>query len=342
MRCCSVWRLAGWLVPLYDHDSSNTGKSDFNHALLQCPHKCRRCRNKSRRLYVCQILSVMSKPVLVFGSARSGTSWLSELMAKPRGYKLLFEPEHEDHVPQGHLLADVWMRQSEDMGQARPFIKRLLANRVDNDWIAQNSYRKFKMHLWPFLVRQIVVKFVRCNLSMALLAEEFNVRAVYLRRNPYDTIFSQNRVRFPWLFNLNKFATNDLLFEEILRRYGIDIRKESFTNWETLALRWCIENVFVEDYFGFRISGKISFVQYEKLRGNAEACSELFRDLGLKIPDNFEKLIGRPSSKTHPRSVIRKNSSNHQSDAAIGLSQEARKEINGILHRFGRHELVVE
>lgn len=284
----------------------------------------------------------MNKPILVFGSARSGTSWLSELMAKPRGYRLLFEPEHEEHVPQGHLLADVWMKQVEDIGQARSFIKRFLANRVDNDWIGQNSHRKFKMHLWPFLVRQIIVKFVRCNLSMVLMAEQFDVRVVYLRRHPYDTIFSQSRVHFPWLFDLKKFAANDLLCEEIMLRYGVDIRNESFTNWERLALRWSIENIFIEDYFGGRLSGNITYVQYENLVENAVACAALFRNLGLMIPDNFERLIGRPSSKTHPKSAIRTNQGTTRVEASGGLSRDVRREIAGVFQRFGRHEFVEE
>lgn len=283
----------------------------------------------------------MNKPVLVFGSARSGTSWLSELMAKPRGYRLLFEPEHEYHVPQGHLLADVWMRQSTDVDPARPFIKRLLVNRIDNDWIAQNSYRKFKLHLWPFLVRQIIVKFVRCNLSMAILSEEFDVHAVHIRRHPYDTLFSQYRVRFPWLFDLSKFAASDSLCTEISHRYGVDVRNESFTNWEKLAIRWAIENIFVEDYFGPRLRDKISFVQYEHVRGNVEECAALLKALRLQIPDDFERLIAKPSSKTHPRSVFRSNHAGQQRYGPSDLPGDARKEVDGILRRFNRDDLTL-
>lgn len=284
----------------------------------------------------------MSKPVLVFGSAHSGTSWLSELMARPRGYRLLFEPEHETHVPQGHLLADIWMTQPGDVDPARRFLRRLLSNRVDNDWIAQCSYRKLKMHLWPFLVRQIVIKFVRCNLGMSILCKEFDVQAVYVRRNPYDTLFSQYRVRFPWLFDLSKFAANDILHMELQNRYGIDIREEAFSDWEKLAVRWSLENIFVEDYFGERLlHGNIRFVEYERLRGDVESCASLFNGLGLKISDNFEKLVVKPSSKTHPKSMIR-NPNGFRSSSKPELPADAKRQIDTILQRFGRENLIYE
>lgn len=284
----------------------------------------------------------MSKPVLVFGSARSGTSWLSELMARPRGYRLLFEPEHETHVPQGHLLADIWMTQPGDVDPARRFLRRLLSNRVDNDLIAQCSYRKLKMHLWPFLVRQIVIKFVRCNLGMSILCKEFDVQAVYVRRNPYDTLFSQYRVRFPWLFDLSKFAANDILHMELQNRYGIDIREEAFSDWEKLAVRWSLENIFVEDYFGERLlHGNIRFVEYERLRGDVESCASLFNGLGLKISDNFEKLVVKPSSKTHPKSMIR-NPNGFRSSSKPELPADAKRQIDTILQRFGRENLIYE
>lgn len=284
----------------------------------------------------------MSKPALVFGSARSGTSWLSELMARPRGYRLLFEPEHETHVPQGHLLADVWMKQPCDVDPARGFMKLLLSNRVDNDWIAQCSYRKFKMHLWPFLVRQIIIKFVRCNLGMFMLCEKFDVQAVYVRRNPYDTLFSQYRVRFPWLFDLSKFTENDSLCREIQSRYAVDIKGESFGDWEKLAIRWSIENIFVEDYFSGRLrGGKIRFVEYEHLRGDVESCTTLFMELGLKIPDDFEELIARPSSKTHPKSVIR-SPNGFRSSRKPEFPADGKGQIDSILRRFGRANLTYE
>lgn len=46
------------------------------------------------------------KHVIVLGSARSGTSWLSENLAKPYRYRMLFEPEHDERTTKGHALTD--------------------------------------------------------------------------------------------------------------------------------------------------------------------------------------------------------------------------------------------
>src|SRR4030095_14156028 len=157
----------------------------------------------------------MKDIILVFGSGRSGTSWLSETMARPRGYRLLFEPEHEAHVPEGRLLADQLLLPGETHPEADKFLKKVFNNRIDNDWIAQHSYRKYKMHLWPFLVKKKIIKFVRCNLAMHYMAHKFQLPAVYIRRDPYTTIYSQRRVSFPWLTDLSKFASNDKISSKI-------------------------------------------------------------------------------------------------------------------------------
>jgi hypothetical protein len=129
---------------------------------------------------------------------------------------------------------------------------------------------------------------------------------------------------------------------ELQNRYGIDIREEAFSDWEKLAVRWSLENIFVEDYFGERLlHGNIRFVEYERLRGDVESCASLFNGLGLKISDNFEKLVVKPSSKTHPKSMIR-NPNGFRSSSKPELPADAKRQIDTILQRFGRENLIYE
>lgn len=51
-----------------------------------------------------------NKHIIITGSARSGTSWLSEIIARQFRYRMLFEPDHEFNTTKGILIADQWLK----------------------------------------------------------------------------------------------------------------------------------------------------------------------------------------------------------------------------------------
>jgi hypothetical protein len=275
----------------------------------------------------------MKNTVLVFGSGRSGTSWLAETMARPRGYRLLFEPEHEEHVPEGRALTDRLLMPGEQYPDADRFLIKLFKNRIDNDWIAQHSYRKYKMHLWPFIVKKKIVKFVRCNLAMHYIASKYNLPAVYIRRNPYSTIYSQNRVGFPWLFDLEKFKNQPEIVNGVKQLCGSDILNQELTNLQKLALRWAIENIFPFNYFRHPEKySQLIFLEYESIKGNLDVYTNLLHRLCLQPPQDLIRQFHRPSSKTHPRSTILSGEAGEASPLFNGARME---EIDEILNLFG-------
>ncbi len=262
------------------------------------------------------------------GSARSGTSWLSESMAKAFRYRLLFEPDHPIQVPQATIFADKKLNKAEDAPRINKFLKRVFSNRIDSDWIGQNSNRKFKMHLWPFLPKKYIIKFIRANLALAYLIEKFNIPIIFLIRNPYDVIASQNRVKFPWLYDLSIFQNQKELVDLIFEKTGIDICTNSFSDIEILAVRWCIENVVPLKYQKLELE-RLKIVKYEDLKGNFNLFEEICNDFSIDIAPNMEALYTRPSSKTHPKSSIR-------SGKSLGnlLSESDRAKAKRILERF--------
>ena len=54
-------------------------------------------------------MSKFNKHIIVVGTARSGTSWLSETMAQKHRYRMLFEPEHQTRTKKGYLICDQWI-----------------------------------------------------------------------------------------------------------------------------------------------------------------------------------------------------------------------------------------
>lgn len=245
-----------------------------------------------------------NKHIIITGSARSGTSWLSEIIARQFRYRMLFEPDHEFNTPQGILIADQWLRSKTESPEAHRYLKKVFANRVDNDWIAQISNRKYKMHLWPFIPKKYVIKFVRANLSAKYLNETFQIPVLHIIRNPYNVLASQQRVKFPWLYDLKYFKKQADLVELVQQRFNFDINKtDSYNNLEILTIRWCLENVLPLQVFE-PYPYKHRIVRHEDLRSNLSLFLDICKEFDLKPLDNIEKEYTRPSSKTHPRSSI--------------------------------------
>ncbi|MCX7549064.1 sulfotransferase domain-containing protein [Xanthomarina sp. F1114] len=274
-------------------------------------------------------MSKFNKHIIVVGSARSGTSWLGETLAQPFRYRMLFEPEQETRTKRGYLLCDQWLTSKAESPEAYTYLNSVFKNRVDCNWIAQNSNRKWKRHLWPFIPKKFIIKFVRCNLSAHFMNRTFDIPIIHIIRNPYDTIQSQQQVKFPWLYDLSHFAKQEKLVKLILDNYNYDLLKyNNLTDVEVLALRWCIENVIplelLEPY-----SGKASVVKYEDLLTNMELIYELCETYNMEAVPNLQKHFKQPSSKTHPNSTLHKNNVEKKR-----LSKETLQDINTILNIF--------
>jgi len=245
-----------------------------------------------------------NKHLIITGSARSGTSWLSEVIARQFRYRMLFEPEHEFNTEKGELICDKWIKAKQDSPEANKYLSKVFSNRVDIDWIAQISNRKYKMHLWPFIPKKYIIKFVRANLSAKYMNKAFQIPVLHIIRNPYDTLASQQRVKFPWLYDLKYFKKQDDLVALVKEHFDFDITKtDSYNNLEILTLRWCLENILplqvLEPY-----QYKHRIIRHEDLRGDINIFLGICKEFNLKPLANIEEEYKRPSSKTHPRSTI--------------------------------------
>lgn len=249
-------------------------------------------------------MTEFKKHIIIVGSARSGTSWLAETIAKQHRYRLLFEPDHEFQTKKGVLLCDKWIESRTDAPQAFDYLDKVFANRVDNDWIAQSSNRKWKRHLWPGIPVKFVIKFVRTNLMASAMNKEFGIPVLHIIRNPYDTIASQQRVKFPWLYDLSHFQNQPKLVAMVKDKYNIDLGKiDLFSDIEKLALRWCMENVIPIEILKVE-SESYKVVRHQDLRADVNLFLNLCREFGLEPISNIKEKYTTPSSKTHPKSNI--------------------------------------
>jgi hypothetical protein len=279
-------------------------------------------------------MSHFNKHSIVVGSARSGTSWLSENMAKVFRYRMLFEPEHTERTSKGHLVADqlITSVNQQEYKKGLSYLEQVFKNRVDSDWIAQNSNRKYKMHLWPLIPKHFIIKFVRGNLMAPFLNQTYDIPVVHIIRHPLEVIKSQQRVRFPWLYDLSYFLKQDDLKQLLADKYQVDI--EDYINKsevEILALRWCIENVVVIEDLKAGQSNSYYILKQEDLRADVQVYIDLCDSLGIEVLEGINNEYKKPSSKAHPKSDVR-----GVSDQREFLSEEEKTLILGVLEKFGQ------
>ena len=246
-----------------------------------------------------------NKHIIIVGTARSGTSWLSETMAQTPRYRMLFEPEQETRTKLGYLLCDQWLTKPSDSKAAHHYLKQVFANRVDCDWIAQNSNRKFKMHLWPLIPKKFIIKFVRCNLSAPYMNTAFGIPVIHIVRNPYEVLASQSRVNFPWLQDMSHFIKQQNLVNYIIEKFEFNLRNlENYNDLQLKTIRWCIENVIILKTLKEAPSKTYKVIKYENLVKDITAFYELCQQFDLDYIENIESLYKLPSTKAHLNGTV--------------------------------------
>ena len=275
-------------------------------------------------------MSKFNKHIIIVGTARTGTSWLSETIARQHRYRMLFEPEHETRTKKGYLICDKWIETKSESIEAHQYLSRVFKNQIDCNWIAQNSNRKFKRHLWPFIPKKYIIKFVRANLSAQYINDVFNIPVIHIIRNPYDVIRSQEQAKFPWLYDLSIFSKQEKLVNLIQEKFNYDITQyERISDVEKLCLRWCIENVIpLEVFNGYK--NKSAVVKYEDLIFNIKEYYNLCEAFSIEPINNLESHYRLPSSKTHPESDLLKN----KIKSSTTITSENKAVVNKLLDIF--------
>jgi hypothetical protein len=241
----------------------------------------------------------------------------------------LFEPEHEYQTQEGHLICDKYISEDNATEIQIEYFNNIFSNKIDNDWIAQISNRWLKMHLWSWIPKLYVTKFVRCNLSAHFLNAHFNIPVLYIVRNPYDVIQSQNRVKFSWLYNLNHFKFQKDLNEVLKTEHNFNWEEiKTYSEIEILTLRWCLENKVMFDLNSTK-SDTFKILKQEDLKADINIFYDLCKTFNLKPLSSLQETYNKPSSKTHPKSEIIKKANNTN-----GLEPKQINAITNILNRF--------
>lgn len=207
--------------------------------------------------------------VLVAGSGRSGTTWLSSLINHDDEYRFIFEPFQPAKVPEcGTFLRKQYLRPEDDRPEYLEPAAGILSGKVRSRW-ADRFNRKF-------LARKRLVKDIRANLLLGWLRRHFpEMPTILILRHPCAV--ADSRLRLGWLDNLDETMTQKPLVEDHLSPFEDDILAAK-NPFERSIFLWCIENCVPLRQPG---AEKLHVVFYENLVAEPEReLASIFDFLG--------------------------------------------------------------
>lgn len=230
------------------------------------------------------------KNVILFGSPRSGTTWVTNVIAES-GLKVIFEPLHYKHglglqsrLPYEFMTADSTSVYEEKYINA-------LNGRLENNWIIRQNPN----------ADRFILKEIRANLMIDWILKHFDYIPVYIIRNPISVISSiKKQGWFDNVIKIDEIINIDPKLVSTLGKYSQYI-DQAKTNIEIITTKWCIENKVpqIQGYFH-----KMHFLKYEDLITNPiKEFSSLLKNIGINKYDTFDKTINQLSSTSHKDSM---------------------------------------
>ena len=242
----------------------------------------------------------LSETMVILGAPRSGSTWLAELVSTVDGVIQVFEPMNPDHVPEVkdiNYRRNMYKKSNDVWAEGKVFFDRALAGKVINPWTASQ--------IPPLDIpgsNRLVVKFVRANLILDWLVENYNlpVPAVSIR-HPCAIIASNRNKQWP-----------APTLEELLKNRYFDsfpkIKRDCQyldSPLERAAISWCLRYhpiIFAKDF------NKRNLVVYEALVADSVAeLKPLFESWHLKLDWKVTNQIKLPSKTSMPKSQIKIN-----------------------------------
>lgn len=232
--------------------------------------------------------------IFVAGAARSGTTWVAELITSQTHGRLMFEPFNPDLVlPYARFNYFQYMRPEHDDVELLRFVESVLSGSIRDPWIDRYVDR-----LRP---RGRLIKDIRANLLLRWIHDRFpEVPMVFVIRHPCAVVASRMKLGWATDGDIGCFVDQSDLVDDFLAD-KLEIIKGATTDAEKHAIIWCISNLVPLTQFD---DAELNVVFYEELRRSPETeVPRLFDLLGIGCAPEAIRTAARSSmtAKGHVR-----------------------------------------
>lgn len=276
----------------------------------------------------------VSKAVIVAGAARSGTTWLANIINYKNGYRLMFEPLQGRRVYiTHHFKHGQYIRPSCQNGTFLEPVKAVLSGRIKHpSWVDRSNRR--------LICTKRLIKIIHGNLLLKWIKANFpQVPIILILRHPCAVAHSRLALRhWDWAEDFQECIGQEQLIEDFLSPLVNEI-KNAQNIFDMHIFSWCIANYVPLRQFE---QGEIHLVFYEHLCTQPEVeVDRLFSFLGEPYDERVFKYLRIPSQVARRQSAINTGKSltddfkNHISRSQIQRAVE-------ILSMFGLDKVYSE
>ncbi|HVC69380.1 MAG TPA: sulfotransferase [Acidimicrobiales bacterium] len=235
------------------------------------------------------------RSLLVVGSARSGTTWLAELLTEALHCRFIFEPLHNDYVPAARPVLFGQYLDPQPGVVADPAVAdvldRVLTGRLRSRW--SDEYNTVR------LPRSRLIKEIRATNLLPWLAIRYpRTPIVYILRHPVPSAWSVTELGWP--DRLEQFLSQDALRRGPLAPFATLIAEaeNSPDPFSRFVLRWCLENAVPTSLLD---PARVCVVFYEHLVTDpGRELRRLSEYLGTFTPGPWEMHPGVPAGLDRP------------------------------------------
>lgn len=224
--------------------------------------------------------------IMVVGTGRSGTTWVTDLIASQISCRVLFEPFHSKRVEDFRQFSYFqYMRPGEHNPELWAYCHRVFSGDVRHRWIDRQveticpDYR--------------LVKEIRANLFLRWLHIRFpEVPLLFVMRHPCAVVLS--RLQLGWWTDqdIEPFLSQPKLVDDFLAD-KMEVVSRAKTAEEKHAIVWCISNLVPIRQFP---SNQLNVIFYENLCSQPEQeVPKIFQRIGHQYEDAILAAVKLPS-----------------------------------------------
>lgn len=287
---------------------------------------------KFNRIFYIDLNRDYKNSILLVGSGRSGTTWLSDIINYRNEYRYIFEPCHPQKVAAAKTFGNrKYIRKDDKNPQYFEAANKIFSGEIRNFW-ADNFNAKY-------IANKRLIKTIRMPLMVHWIYENFpSMPIICLVRHPIPTALSA--VKFNLFVRLEDFLSQEELVSDYLLPFMEPIKKAIHGDeFEKHLYAWCIENYVMLKQIN---DINIHLIFYEELCIEPETeIKKIFNYLGKEFDDKVLELISRPSTVSRGWSAVKKGT-----DLLHGWRKEVeRRQMDKaieILKLFGLEKLYCE
>jgi hypothetical protein len=235
------------------------------------------------------------RSILVAGTARSGTTWLADLIAFQIPSRILFEPFNPDLVSEYRRFNYFqYMRPGTENPEFHAFAQKVFTGEIRSRWIDHKNERIISSFR--------LVKEIRANLALKWLNDNFpEVPIIFIVRHPCAVVLSRMELGWATDQDIEPLISQPQLVEDYLGPY-LDLIRSAVSSEEKHAVIWSVSNLVPLRQFK---SNELKIVYYENLCTQPEIeLPGVFEAIGHQYSSRLVTGSNQPSQTTRRDSAV--------------------------------------